>query len=107
MDVFIKPPSRLRPLRKERSPVKAAIIGFLFGPIGVGLYFKSVIDFLIPELLYIATLAVLVATHKTASFVGILGVLTIAGRWGYYRARQSNKRLADARNLLTDAESAH
>ena len=94
--MFVKPPERLRPLRKERSPVKAAIIGFLLGPIGVGLYFRSVIDFLIPELLYIATLTVLVATHKTVSYVGILGLLTIAGRWGYYRARQSNERLAAA-----------
>src|SRR5208283_1039913 len=97
--MFLRPPDRMRPLKKERSPVKAAIIGFIFGPIGVGLYFKSVIDFLIPELFYIATLTVLVATHKTVHGAGIIGVLTIAGRWGYYRARQSNERLAAAHNL--------
>lgn len=106
MTVFIKPPSRLPPLRKERSPVKAAIIGLLFGGLGLGLYFKSVIDFLIPTLLYVASMAVWAAS-PTGSIVGFLGAATVAGRWGYYRARQSNARLAAAQTSQPMPESAH
>jgi hypothetical protein len=95
MTVFINPPSWLPPLRKERSPAKAAVIGFLFGGLGLGLYFKSVIDFLIPVLLCIATAAVAAAAaHQAGGGVGYLAGCMIAARWGYHRARQSNTRLA-------------
>jgi hypothetical protein len=106
MTVFFRPPSLLPPVKKERSPVKAAIIGVLFGGLGLGLYFKSVIDFLIPMLLYIASMAVL-TVNTTGSAVGVLGAATVAGRWGYYRARQSNARRAATHNRLTGAEAAH
>jgi hypothetical protein len=36
---------KMSPLPKKKSPILAAIIGFLFGPIGVGLYFQSWRDF--------------------------------------------------------------
>jgi hypothetical protein len=102
MTVFIRPPSWLPPLRKERSPAKAAIIGLLFGGIGLGLYFKSVVDFLIPVLFTIASTALAAATARTGgSVVGFLGATMVAGRWGYYRARQSNTRLAAIQNLVT------
>jgi len=93
MTVFIDPPRWLPPLRKERSPAKAATIGLLFGGLGLGLYFKSVIDFLIPTLLYVASMVVWTASPK-GSVVGFLGAATVAARWGYKRARQSNERLA-------------
>ncbi len=95
MTVFIKPPSRMRPLRKERNPVTAAIVGFLFGGIGLGLYFKSVIDFLIPVAFAIATTAVAAVTAKQTA-IGFIGGCLIAARWGYHRARQSNARRATA-----------
>jgi hypothetical protein len=95
MTVFMKPPARMRPLRKERNPVKAAIIGFLFGGIGLGLYFKSVIDFLAPVAFAVATTAVAAATAKQTA-IGFIGGCLIAARWGYYRAHQSNARLATA-----------
>ncbi len=95
MTIFMKPPSGLPPLRKERNPVKAAIIGFLFGGIGLGLYFKSMIDFLIPVGFAIATTAVAaMSAGPTPGTAGFLGGCMIAARWGYYRARQSNARLA-------------
>ena len=104
MTVFMKPPERMRPLRKERNPVKSAIIGILFGALGVGLYFRSMIDFLIPMAFFIATVTVAWyaaskiggASGHAVHVVGI-GAYTIAGRWGYYRARQSNARLAAPR----------
>jgi hypothetical protein len=96
MTVFIKPPSFLPATRKQRSPVTAAIIGFLFGGIGLGLYFKSVLDFLIPVAFAVATVA-LAAAASAPSSTGYLGGCMIAARWGYYRARQSNARLAGRR----------
>ena len=80
MTIFIRPPSWLPPLRKERSPAKAAIIGLLFGGLGLGLYFKSVVDFLIPVLFTIASTAVAAATARTGgSVVGFLGATMVAG----------------------------
>ena len=72
MTVFIKPPAYLPPTHKERNPVTAAIIGFLFGGIGLGLYFKSVIDFLIPVGFAVAT-AVVAAAASAPSGAGFLG----------------------------------
>lgn len=106
MTVFIKPPSYLPPTRKERNPVTAAIIGFLFGGIGLGLYFKSVIDFLIPVGFAVAT-AVVAAAASAPSSAGFLGGCMIAARWGYYRARQSNARLATRRLCKSLTRSVH
>lgn len=95
MTIFMKPPERMRPLRKECKPANAAIIGFLFGGIGLGLYFKSVIDFLIPVGFTVAT-AIAAAMTTGQAGLGFLSGAMIAARWGYYRARQSNARLAAA-----------
>jgi hypothetical protein len=96
MTVFIKPPSYLPSAHKQRSPVTAAIIGFLFGGIGLALYFKSVLDLLIPVGFAAATVA-LAAAISAPSSAGYLAGCMIAARWGYYRARQSNARLAARR----------
>lgn len=106
MTVFIKPPAYLPPTHKERNPVTAAIIGFLFGGIGLGLYFKSVIDFLIPVGFAVAT-AVVAAAASAPSGAGFLGGCMIAARWGYYRARQSNARLATRRLCKSLTRSVH
>jgi hypothetical protein len=95
MTVFMKPPERMQPLRKEHKPVNAAIIGFLFGGIGLGLYFKSWIDFLAPIAFTVAT-AVAAAMTTQQTGLGVLSGCLIAARWGYYRARQSNARLTAA-----------
>ena len=61
--------------------MKAAIIGLLFGGLGLGLYFKSVIDFLIPMLLYIASMAV-VTVNTAGSAVGFSEPLRLQGVGG-------------------------
>jgi hypothetical protein len=86
MLVIFRPPSWLPPPRKQRSPAAAAVVGFLFGGIGLGLYFRSVLDFVIPVLCALASVAI-----GAAAAYGSLGYLAgalIAARWGYYRARQ-------------------
>jgi hypothetical protein len=72
MTIFVKPSERMRPLRKECNPVNAAIIGFLFGGIGLGL-----------------------STTSQAGLRYLSGAL-VAARWVDHRARPSNARLATA-----------
>jgi hypothetical protein len=94
MPVFIKPPKWLPPPRKQRSPAAAAIVGFLFGGIGLGLYFRSVVDFVIPVLFSLASVAVSLAVGD-ATISGKPGFLVgalIAARWGYCRAHHKNAR---------------
>jgi hypothetical protein len=95
MTIFMKPPERMRPLHEEHKPANAAIVGFLFGGIGLGLYFRSWIDFLAPVGFTVATAVVAAMTTQQAG-LGYLSGCLIAARWGYYRARQSNARLAAA-----------
>ncbi len=77
-------------LRGERNPTAAAIIGFCFGGIGLGIYFASLIDFIIPILITIGLYAVL-------SQFGVIGGALIAAVWGYFRAVSSNEKLAQTR----------
>lgn len=46
--------NKLPVLRKRKIPSLAFVIGFLFGGIGLGLYFRSFIDFLAPLALILA-----------------------------------------------------
>jgi hypothetical protein len=75
MTIFMKPPERMQPLRKEHKPANAAIIGFLFGGIGLGLYFKSVTDFLIPVGFAVAT-AIAAAMTTSQTGPGVLSSAT-------------------------------
>lgn len=78
MIVFLRPPSWLRPPRKQRSPAAAAIVGFLFGGIGLGLYHRSVVDFAVPVLFSLASAAAGFALG--AGSLGYLGGALIAAR---------------------------
>lgn len=86
MLVTFRPPSWMPPPRRKRSPAAAAIVGFLFGGIGLGLYFRSVLDFIIPVLCALASMAL--GAAAVSGRLGYLAGALIAARWGYYRARQ-------------------
>jgi hypothetical protein len=73
-------------LRRKRNPTTAAIIGFCFGGIGLGIYFASFIDFLIPIVITIGMFAVL-------SQFGVIAGAIVAATWGYFRAVRSNEKL--------------
>ena len=45
---------RLAPLHKSKSPGAAAVLGFVLGGVGLGIYLRSFIDFLAPVGLVIA-----------------------------------------------------
>jgi hypothetical protein len=58
----------------------------LFGGIGLGLYFVSIVDFVIPIGLAIVGTVIL-------GPIGYLGGAIVAGLWGFFRATDSNERL--------------
>jgi hypothetical protein len=80
--------SKLPALRKDKSPGMAAVLGFLFGGVGLGLYLWSFIDFLFPVVIVIA---VSVAASSLASHSGYLIGAVIAGFYGYFRVQASNE----------------
>lgn len=86
-NLFIPDPAPMPALRGKRNPQAAAIIGFFFGGIGLGIYFASFIDFIIP-------LMIVIGMSATLSQFGFIGGAIIAAAWGYFRAVSSNKNLA-------------
>ena len=79
----------LPPLKEGKSPFTAGIMGFLFGPFGIGLYFKSWLDFGI----CFAILVILAMTGVLAP-VGWM----LAAVYGIIRAKASNKKRAEHRH---------
>jgi hypothetical protein len=86
---------RLPPLKKRKNPSLACVIGFLTGGIGLGLYFWSIVDVLIP-------VAIALLLLKVVGPAGILGGALVAALYGYARAATSNDRLA-ARDAVSTA----
>jgi hypothetical protein len=79
---------KLPTFKKEKSPGLAAVIGCLFGAIGLAIYFRSFIDFLFPVAVTIGL------TVTTSASIGWFGGVILAGVYGFYRAQSSNERLA-------------
>jgi hypothetical protein len=67
-------------------------MGVLLGGIGLAIYFRSVVDFLIP-------IAIFTALALLFKEPGVLGALAIAGLWGYFRAVNSHERLDNANRV--------
>lgn len=80
--------SKLPVLHKDKNVSVAAILGFLFGGIGLGLYTWSLLDFAICILVAIIAGAIL---HVGGVLVGA----AFAGVYGVLRVIDSNKRRAD------------
>ena len=64
---------------EDKNPIVGAIIGFLFGPIGIGLYFQSWSDF------FLCLFVLLLLTFILFGLGAVPGWLFSAG-YGYYRA---------------------
>jgi len=69
-------------LKTKKKPVAAAFIGLLSGGIGLGLYFRSLIDFLIPTLLFFIALLI-------SPWYAIFAGPTLSACWGINRAKDS------------------
>jgi hypothetical protein len=81
---------KLPPLKRHVSPQWAAVIGFVFGAIGIGLFFLSFIDFIFPFVLF----GVLVVTLKGQAAV-LIGA-AFSSVYGFFRAQASNNARAAA-----------
>jgi hypothetical protein len=84
----------LPPLRGPKDPGVASVVGFLTGGIGLGIYFRSFIDVLVPVVLYVF---LTVAADHILEFGWVVGAI-MAGYYGYVRVVDSNERLAAARS---------
>jgi len=69
-------------LKTKKSQIVAALIGFMFGGIGLGLYFRSLVDFLIPTLVFFIMFLI---SPPHAILVGPL----VSIFWGMKRAEES------------------
>jgi TM2 domain-containing membrane protein YozV len=78
--------NNLPPLKQRKNSSLAAVIGFFFGGLGLGIYFMCAVDFLIP-------LFIVIMLSIVIPGIGFLGGAVIAGLWGYFRAENSNGKL--------------
>ena len=75
------------PLKCEKDPGVSCAVGFFFGSLGLGIYFKSFVDFVLPMFfLIVATLAM--------GDLGLFAVWILTAAYGYLRAVNSNAKLA-------------
>jgi len=81
--------SKLPPLKRRTNPVVAALVGFMFGSIGLGIYFRSVLDFVAP----LVVIVMLVVTNQATGAGWLVGAL-ITGAYGFCRTLDSNDRPA-------------
>jgi hypothetical protein len=80
-------------LKKHKSPNVAAFLGFMLGGIGIGIYFLSFVDFLIPLGIVIAINLLYGVMAASDYWVGVLAGAIIAALYGAARAKNSNDRL--------------
>ena len=76
----------LPPLRTKKSPSLAFVLGFLFSGVGLGIYFRSRVDLIVPSIVWIISIA-------TLEGQGLLVGAVIGGLWGLLRTVSSNKRM--------------
>ncbi len=102
-DLITKLLDKLPALRARKNPGLAALLGVLFGGVGLGLYFWSFVDFLVPLVIVIALTLSFGATKVAA--IGWLGGAVIAGGWGFLRAQNSNTRLQATSTSPSDPQN--
>ena len=73
---------KMKPLKDKKNPFTAALLGFLFGPVGIGIYLESWRDFL-------TCLGVLILLMLTIALTPIGWLFSAA--YGFYRVYTSNE----------------
>ena len=82
----------LDPVGRDTHPNLACVIGFLFGGVGLAIYFRTVIDLVVP-------VAIVLFSFVSLQAVGAFGWLAgaiVAALYGYHRAATSNANRAAA-----------
>jgi hypothetical protein len=83
---------RLPALSRDKSPNVAAFIGFVFGGLGLGIFFRSFVDFLIPIGIVLAVNLLYGSLATSDYWIGVLTGSIIAAVYGAVRAKNSNDR---------------
>lgn len=85
MGDLIKVFDMMPPLHSILDPNIAAIIGVIFGPLGLAFYFQSIVDLLV--------MVTLIGTSSVvASQFGFIFAWLMSGTYGYFRVVNSNQR---------------
>jgi hypothetical protein len=79
---------RRRPIARRKSAALAAVIGLLFGAIGVGIYLRSFVDF---ALCIVLTMVAFVVFAFTGSAMTLLLCMSTSALYGFHRVRMSNR----------------
>lgn len=77
--------SKVPPVERTTNPNTAALIGLAFGGIGLGIYFRNVLDSLVP-------IAIAIVLAVKIGDLGFWGGVIPAGIYGYMRSLESNAR---------------
>jgi hypothetical protein len=91
METIKKAIKEMPPLHEMKNLNWAAAIGFLFGGIGLAIYFRSVIDGVLPIAIMIVAIIAANVVGGSLTVFGWLGGAIIASLYGYYRAQTSNE----------------
>ena len=73
---------RNMPSVKGKSAGVACVVGFIFGGIGLAIYFRNVADLFLP-------VAVTLALSVVGGGIGFLAGAIVAALWGYFRVQLS------------------
>lgn len=79
---------KLQPVGQGKNAMVAFVAGFLFGPIGIGVYLKSGTDFFI-------LLALLILGSVMTGGIAAPLLWILCGAWGWVRVNNSNKAAAE------------
>jgi len=94
MSEIFKMLDRLAVLHAMKSAGLAAVLGFAFGGVGLGIYFRSFVDFLIPIALVITATVLSTGFAQLDPQIGVLAGAIVASLFGYFRVENSNLRLS-------------
>ena len=88
------------PLKTKKDPKLAAIAGFALGGLGLGLYFGTLADFLVPVFIWIVMMIVALPTGETL----LITAPIFCAIFGWKRAKSSNARLSQNSGEIQTAE---
>lgn len=80
----VKESANLKPVGADKSAFAAFFAGFLFGPIGLGIYLRSGVDFLM-------SLGLVVVGSIMTVGIGAPFFWALCGFWGAMRVAQSKR----------------
>jgi len=86
--------ARMPPLKQRRNPTTAAVVGVLFGPIGLIIYFRTFVDSLTAILIGCLAFALTSRIDDLDAYIaGVVAGWAVSGLWAYFRVVESNRQL--------------